>query len=616
MDSFVQRNRKALLAALATVAAGSAAVGAYYYYKQLQDAAAGADSEGSGHLSKSQKKKNKKKAQKEKKKGAAAAAAELKPEYPLLASGKPDIAQIKTLDAAQQDAIAVQLKDQGNAYFKEQKMDEALEYYNYALDVKQDPVYYANISACYVALKDMEKVVENTTKALELKPDYSKALLRRASAYEALERYPDAMFDLSVLSLSGDFSGASIEPMLERNLNRQALKVLKEKIGDPEADPADALTVATQKQQLPSDTSMASFFGIFKPELSFDNYDEDSEADRKLKQALEELYSATANGYLDADKDFAAAEELYEAAVKDNANDDALNGKYAIALEYVGIFKFLKNDLAGAQAKIQKSIDLHPRVNSYIYMALTVADKGDSPDYTTYFDKAIALDPECSSTYYHRGQLLFITQKYDEASKNFRKAMELDDSNIFPYIQLACLAYRENKFDECKKQFDDARQKFPVAPEIPTFYAEILADKEDFDEALKQYEFARKLEDKQSCIHVGVAPLVGKATVLARQPSAENFKEAAELLKEACDKDPRSEQAAVGLAQLKLQEEDVDGAIELFEKSAELARTIEEKLQATTFAEAAKVQKRVRADPVVRAKVEEALAQYRAQGMM
>lgn len=613
MDSFVQRNRKALLAALATVAAGSAAVGAYYYYKQLQEAAA--DAEGNPQLSKSQKKKNKKKAQKEKKKDAAAQSLAAKPEYPVLASGEPDIAQIKTLDAAKQVAVAAQLKDQGNAYFKKKKMDEALAYYNYALEVKQDPVYYSNISACYVALKDMEKVVENTTKALELKPDYSKALLRRASAYEALERYPDAMFDLSVLSLSGDFSGASIEPMLERNLNRQALKVLKEKIGDPEADPAEALTVATQKQQLPSDTSMASFFGIFKPEVSFDNYDETSEADKTLLRALKELYSATADGYLDADNDFTAADVLYEAEVKDNASDE-LKHKYAIALEYVGIFKFLKNDLAGAQEKIQQSIDLHPRVNSYIYMALTVADKGDSTDYTTFFDKAIALDPECSSTYYHRGQLLFITQKYDEASENFRKAMELDESNIFPYIQLACLAYRENKFDECKKQFDDARQKFPLAPEVPTFYAEILADKEDFPEALKQYEFARKLEDKMTCIHVGVAPLVGKATVLARQPSPENFKEAAALLQEACDKDPRSEQAAVGLAQLKLQEEDVDGAIELFEKSAELARTIEEKLQATTFAEAAKVQKRVRADPVVRAKVEEALAQYRAQGMM
>lgn len=37
--------------------------------------------------------------------------------------------------------------------------------------------------------------------------------------------------------------------------------------------------------------------------------------------------------------------------------------------------------------------------------------------------------------------------------------------------------------------------------------------------------------------------------------------------------------------------EKIDEAIELFEDSAILARTMDEKLQATTFAEAAKIQK-------------------------
>ena len=605
MDSFIKKNKTVIIAAIATISAGTAAVGAYYYYKQLQEevAATGSTADqdsGSATANGKNKKKNKKK----KKKTHA---------YPILENGNPDMEQIKSMSQDQKDTMATALKDKGNEFFKAKNMDEALTYYNYALDIKQDPVYYSNISACYVSLDDHEKVVEYTTKALELKPDYSKALLRRASSYEALERYSDAMFDLSVLSLNNDFSGASIEPMLERNLNKQAMRVLKDKLNiTDETTPEDKPMIS---QNLPSNTAMASFFGIFKPEVTLDNFDENNENDKSLQKGLQDLYSATNEGYLSAEKLFQIAEEGYLKQFNDT-NDETIKQKLAIALEYSGIFKFLTNDLTGAQEKIKKAIELYPRVNSYIYMALTMADKGDTQDYFTYFDKALELDPNCSATYYHRGQLYFITQKYDLARKDFIKAKELDEQNIFPYIQLACLEYRESNFQGCKEQFDLARKQFPTAPEVPTFYAEILADKEDFEEASKQYEIARKLEAKQGKIHVGIAPLVGKATVISRQPSIENFKEASKLFEEACELDPRSEQAKVGLAQLKLQEEDVDNAIVLFEEAADLARTIEEKLQATTFAEAAKVQKRIRADPVVRAKVEEALAMYRAQGHM
>ncbi|CAI4745884.1 ADM_collapsed_G0047200.mRNA.1.CDS.1 [Saccharomyces cerevisiae] len=67
---------------------------------------------------------------------------------------------------------------------------------------------------------------------------------------------------------------------------------------------------------------------------------------------------------------------------------------------------------------------------------------------------------------------------------------------------------------------------------------------------------------------------------------------------------------------MKLQQEDIDEAITLFEESADLARTMEEKLQAITFAEAAKVQQRIRSDPVLAKKIQETLAKLREQGLM
>lgn len=593
-SSFLVRNRAAIIA---TIAAGTAAIGAGYYYYQLQQQQTLYHGD---ELSEEASSKKKKKKNQRKKKSANAA----QPIYPVNESGEPDLEAKDSFTAEQKESYAMALKDKGNEFFKEQNYNEALKFYNLALTLKQDPVFYSNISACYVSLGQLDKVVESSTKALELKPDYSKALLRRASANENLENYADALFDLSVLSLNGDFNGASIEPMLERNLNKQAMLVLKEKLGKNE------------KQLLPSDTSLASFFGIFTVETTFNNYDESSEADQELINGLVNLYKRSSAGYQNADSSFTKAAKLFEILLEASPEDQIVKEKTAIALEHLGIFKFLRNDPLGAYDDIQKAIQLHPRVNSYIYGALIMADKGESQEYFKNFENALKLDPKSAAVYYHRGQMFFLTQQYDKAGADFDKSKEYDETNIFPYIQIACLAYRENKFDDCETLFSEAKRKFPTAPEVPNFYAEVLTDKGDYDAALKQYDIAKRLEESLEGIHVGVAPLVGKATLLARNPIVENLLESTTLLEEACNLDPRSEQAKVGLAQLKLQQEEVEEAISLFEEAADLARNMDEKLQATTYAEASKVQKKIRADPVVNAKIQETLAAYREQGMM
>lgn len=593
ITGFISRNKTAILGA---AAAGGAAVGAYYYYQQLQSAQTSASPEGKS--SKSKKKKGKKKKGTN---GSNTPAAS----FPVDAAGEPDLSNKETFTPEEIDTYALALKDKGNEFFKAKNFDEAIKYYTLAISLKEDPVFYSNRSAAYVSINNFEKVVEDTTAALKLKPDYSKCWLRRASAYENLGNFSDAMFDLSAVSLLGEYSGQSIEPLLERNMNKQATKVLGEKLKENHG----------KESLLPSNTSLASFFGISNPDSSFDDYDETNEADQLLKQALTNLYKRQTGCYELADEQFAKAAELYRTQLETSPDDESLKNKASIALENVGIFKFLKNDPISAHINLEESLALHPRTTAYIYMALIMADKGEANQYKEFFDKALDLDPNCSAVYYHRGQMHFVAEQFKEAGADFDKAKELNPENIFAYIQCACLAFREDRFDDCETLFSEARRKFPTAPEVPNFYAEILAAKNSLDASMKQYEIARKLEDALEGIHVGVAPLIGKATLLARNPTVENFIEATELLEEACKIDPRSEQAKIGLAQLKLQQEDVEEAIQLFEEAADLARSFEEKLQATTFAEATKVQKKIRADPFIKGKIDEAMAAYRAQGL-
>jgi len=88
-------------------------------------------------------------------------------------------------------------KARGNAHFKAQEWESAIECYTDAIerapaDATEAAAFYANRAACYAKLAEHESVVEDCTAALALQPDYTKALLRRALAREALDGQQEA----------------------------------------------------------------------------------------------------------------------------------------------------------------------------------------------------------------------------------------------------------------------------------------------------------------------------------------------------------------------------------------------------------------------------------------
>ena len=58
-----------------------------------------------------------------------------------------------------------------------------------------EPVFYSNRAACYVSMEppEHEKAVADCDEALKRDSHYVKALNRRATALEALERYEEAL---------------------------------------------------------------------------------------------------------------------------------------------------------------------------------------------------------------------------------------------------------------------------------------------------------------------------------------------------------------------------------------------------------------------------------------
>ncbi|XP_054477382.1 sperm-associated antigen 1-like [Anoplopoma fimbria] len=96
------------------------------------------------------------------------------------------------------------LKNEGNLLFKNGQFADALEKYSQAIqgytesgiDSPEDLcTLYSNRAACYLKDGNSQECIQDCTRALELHPFSLKPLLRRAMAYESLERYRKAYVD-------------------------------------------------------------------------------------------------------------------------------------------------------------------------------------------------------------------------------------------------------------------------------------------------------------------------------------------------------------------------------------------------------------------------------------
>jgi len=120
-------------------------------------------------------------------------------------------------------AEANHAKGEGNRMFGEGQYEEALSQYGLALQVAPDiptsveirSMCRANRALCYLKLGNYEESIKDSTKALELNPNYVKALLRRGEAHEKLEHFEEAIADLKqVLEL--DQSDVQVRRTIQR----------------------------------------------------------------------------------------------------------------------------------------------------------------------------------------------------------------------------------------------------------------------------------------------------------------------------------------------------------------------------------------------------------------
>uniref|UniRef100_A0A7S0WL98 Tetratricopeptide repeat protein 1 n=1 Tax=Pyramimonas obovata TaxID=1411642 RepID=A0A7S0WL98_9CHLO len=125
------------------------------------------------------------------------------------------------------------LKAEGNQLYSSGEFEKAEDKYTQAIeeapgDEPKRAVYLANRAACRLQNERFELVIEDCTACLEINPIYTKALLRRAQAYEKIDNLENAHEDLKkVVELEPNNTVASKEyarlaPLVEER--REKLK--------------------------------------------------------------------------------------------------------------------------------------------------------------------------------------------------------------------------------------------------------------------------------------------------------------------------------------------------------------------------------------------------------
>ena len=233
------------------------------------------------------------------------------------------------------------LKAVGNKAYGDKSYNEAIELYRKAILCKPDPIFYSNRAACYNALGDWDKVVEDTTAAIALDSEYVKALNRRANAYEHLEKYSEALLDYTasciIDSFRNDNSAQSVERLLKKVAEAKAKSILSGK-----------------EKKLPSPTFVTNYLQSFRPKPPPEGLEETAELDEEtgpgqLKAGLLAMSKRTGEGFDNAAVSFDKALEIGD-----------LGEHEAFAYNMRGTFRYLRGENNDALEDLSRSVKLQP----------------------------------------------------------------------------------------------------------------------------------------------------------------------------------------------------------------------------------------------------------------
>ncbi|EFA02076.1 mitochondrial import receptor subunit TOM70 [Tribolium castaneum] len=456
---------------------------------------------------------------------------------------------------------AQQYKTSGNEMFKKGKFDEAIHLYNKAIEACPEEfktelaTYYQNRAAAYENLKKWSSVIADCTKAIELNSRYEKALMRRAKAEEIVKDWENCLDDVTCVCLLQQFQNQTALLMADR--------VLKE-LGKKHAQEA----MLNRKPIIPSKTFIKTYFSSFSEDVVY----------QKLTEVGDPLGQGELSGFLKAKLAFAT--EKYEEIIPsctEEINSSESESPFKIeALSLRASFYFLTGNLDKALEDLTTIIntdcDVKIKVNSLIKRASIYMQNEKLTECLEDFDKAAEVGPEISDVFHHRGQVKLLMEKTNEAILDFQKAVDLNPNFSVAFVQKCYSDYRHamqvqdvQLLMQSLANFKKGIEKFPTCVETYVLYAQVLTEKQDYEEADKLYGKALEIDSENASIYVhrGLLMLQWKGEI----------EQAVELMKEGIKIDDKCEFAYETLGTVEVQRGNLVVAIDLFNKAIALARS-------------------------------------------
>ncbi|XP_014486803.1 PREDICTED: mitochondrial import receptor subunit TOM70 [Dinoponera quadriceps] len=459
---------------------------------------------------------------------------------------------------------AQRYKKEGNTYFKIGKYDKAIAQYNMAIEicpvqnVEEMATFYQNRAAAYEQLGKYDSVKMDCTKAIELKPRYVKALLRRARASEQMGDLESALEDVTATCIYEGFSSQMSLTLADRLLKQLGKQHVQENLQN-------------KKFIMPSKHFIKTYM------LSFPNDPVFSRLQLPLPEDIPELY----RNLLQALKD-----EKYDDIISlctdaiNSLEADATSCKFEILLLRATFYLLLgKHSLAFEDLDfIINSEDMpkNVKLNALIKRATLYMQLEDPEKAVKGFEEAMMMDETYSDIYQHSGQTNLVLNRVDEAKRDFEKAVRYNPNYSSGHVQKCYADYRHATFkrditalQNAEKCFKETLEKYPDHPEGYMLYGQIMSESQDFEKA-DEY-FAKVLEldplDANVYVHRGLLQLQWHGN------TSSGIDRAVEYIHKALEIDEKCEVGYETLGSIEVQRGNLEEAIKLFDKALELCRT-------------------------------------------
>ncbi|MCJ1427398.1 TOM (translocase of outer membrane) complex component [Sticta canariensis] len=573
---------KAIVYTIAGVAVVISSAGVVYYLSDSRKAGTNDATEEKKRASKKERRKAKKEKEREQETPAAGSTVEPPVEQGNRAKAptvEPDPSEnlpqidestVESLSEQERKEYATKLKAAGNIAYGDKNYNEAIDLYGKAILCKPDPIFYSNRAACYNALGNWEKVVEDTSAAITLDSEYVKALNRRANAYEHLGKYSEALLDYTASCIIDQFRNEQSAQSVERLLKKVA-------------EAKGKMILEGKERKLPSPSFVTNYLQSFRPRPPPEGLEETADLDEnsgkgQLRAGLLAIAKKTGKGYENASAAFDKALELRD-----------LGEHEALAYNMRGTFRYLRGENADALKDLTRSVELQPALSqSFIKRASMHLELGNREAAANDFEQALEQKKDDPDIFYHRAQLHFILGEFGEAAKDYQKSIDLDKDFIFSHIQLGVTQYKMGSIASSMATFRRCIKNFDKVPDVYNYYGELLLDQQKYQEAVEKFDTAVEMEKQTKPIGMNVLPLINKALALFQWK--QDFQEAEKLCQKALIIDPECDIAVATMAQLLLQQGKVTDALKYFERAAELSRTEGEIVNALSYAEATRTQ--------------------------